>query len=77
MGIPTVKLVADVTPEVKEKLRRIAQKRGISIKDLIIQLVDDLPEEAQAESLLQKDEDIVSLKSRERRDPKQLKRPPI
>ncbi len=44
MGEPIVKLVVDVPPEIKEKAKRIAHRREISLKELIVQLIKDVPE---------------------------------
>ena len=44
MGLPVVKLVADVPEKIKKKAQRIAQKKGISLKQLIIQLIENIHE---------------------------------
>jgi hypothetical protein len=44
---PVVKIVADVPPEIKEKAEKIALQRGLSVKQLLVQLIQDIPEEGQ------------------------------
>lgn len=41
MGLPTVKLVADVPVKVKDNAKRIARRRGITVKDLLMQLIEE------------------------------------
>jgi len=44
MGEPIVKLILDLPPQIKEKIRRVAQKKGTSMKELIVKLIKDMPE---------------------------------
>ena len=44
MAIPTVKLVADVPVEIKEKIKRVARRKGMSVKELLVQFIVELPE---------------------------------
>ena len=44
IGKPVVKLSADIPPEIKEKAMRVAQEKGITLKELLVQLIQALPE---------------------------------
>lgn len=41
----TVRIVAEVLPEIKEKAEFAAWKRRMSLKELIVYLIEELPEE--------------------------------
>ena len=44
MTIPTVRLIAEIPLEYKQKIKRVALKRDTTIRELLMHFIEELPE---------------------------------